>query len=84
MYGLGLCIKVDSYVAHMLYAWSFCNNTEVPIAINRNKYFISLNKNTRYLLGRLDIPIKSNVAIILIHMKKLKETLKIESQNSSL
>ena len=24
---LGLYIKVDSYVAHMLYAWSLINNT---------------------------------------------------------
>ena len=33
MNGLGLCIKVNSYVAHMLYAWSFSNNTSVTIDI---------------------------------------------------
>ena len=46
MHGLRLCIKVDSYVAHMFYAWSFSHNTSVPIAKNKNKYFLSLNKNT--------------------------------------
>ena len=33
LHGLGLCIKVDSYVAHMFYAWSFSHNTAVPISI---------------------------------------------------
>ena len=37
MYGLLLCIKVDSYVAHMLYACSFNHNTAVPIAIKKIK-----------------------------------------------
>ena len=46
MHGLGLCIKVDSYVAHMFYACSFSHNTAVPIAKNNNKDFLSLNKNT--------------------------------------
>ena len=46
MHGLGLCIKVDIYVVHMLYACSFSNNTSVPIAINKNKYFLSLDTNT--------------------------------------
>ena len=35
MNGLGLCIKVDIYVAHIFYAWSFIHNTAVPIAIKR-------------------------------------------------
>ena len=26
IYRLLLCIKINSYVAHMLYAWSFSNN----------------------------------------------------------
>ena len=34
MHGLGLCIKVDSYVAHMFYAWSF-SHTEFPIDIKK-------------------------------------------------
>ena len=45
MRGLDLCIKVDSYVAHMFYAWSF-SHTAFPIDIKKNKYFISLNKHT--------------------------------------
>ena len=40
MNGLGLCIKVDSYVAHLFYEWSFSHNTEVPIAKKKNKYFL--------------------------------------------
>ena len=35
MHGLGLCIKVDSYVAHMFYAWSFSHNTAFRISINK-------------------------------------------------
>ena len=46
MYGLGLCIKVDSYMAHLFYAWYFSHNREVPITKNKNKYFLSLNTNT--------------------------------------
>ena len=46
MHGLGLFIKMDSYVAHMFYSCSFSHNTVVPIAINKNKYFLSLNTNT--------------------------------------
>ena len=46
MHGLGLCIEVDSYVAHMFYAWSFIHNTPVTISKNKNKYFLSLNTNT--------------------------------------
>ena len=37
MHGLGLCIKVDSFVAHMFYAWSFSHNIAVPIAKKQNK-----------------------------------------------
>ena len=46
MHGLGLCIKVDSYVAHFFNAWSFSHNTLVRIAKKKNKYFLSLNTNT--------------------------------------
>ena len=46
MNGLGLCIKVDSYMAHMFYECSFSHNTSVTIDIKRNTYFISLNTNT--------------------------------------
>ena len=30
----------------MLYTWSFSHNTEVPRAINNNKYFLLLITNT--------------------------------------
>ena len=46
MHVLRLCIKADSYVAHMFYAWSFINNTAVTMAKKKNKYFLSLNTNT--------------------------------------
>ena len=46
MHGLGLCIKVDIHVTHMLYAWSFSHNSEVPIAIKKSKYLLSFNTNT--------------------------------------
>ena len=37
MYVLGLCIKVNSYVAHIFYAWSFSHNTTVKVSIKNNK-----------------------------------------------
>ena len=43
IHGLGLCIKLDNYVSHMFYSWSFSHNTEVPFAIKKNKYYPSLN-----------------------------------------
>ena len=35
MHGLGLCIKVERYVAHLFYVWSFSYNTAVPISKKR-------------------------------------------------
>ena len=46
MHGLGLCIKVYSYVTHMFYAWLFSHNAAVPISIKKIFYFISLNTYT--------------------------------------
>ena len=46
MHGLGLCIKVDIYVAHMFYAWKFSHDKAVPTSIKNNKYFLSLNTHT--------------------------------------
>ena len=46
MHGLGLCIKFNSFVSHMFYAWSFRNNEAPPVDIKQNKYFISLNTCT--------------------------------------
>ena len=37
LYGLGLFIEVNIYVAHMFYAWSLSHNTAFPIAIKKNK-----------------------------------------------
>ena len=46
MHRLVLCINVYSYVAYLFYACSFSHNASVPIARDKNKYFLSLNKNT--------------------------------------
>ena len=46
IHGLGLCIKVDSYVSHMLYAWSFSNNTAVTTATKNKIYFLYLNTHS--------------------------------------
>ena len=46
MHGLGLFIKVDSYVTHLFYAWSLIHNKVVPIVKNKNKCLLSLNTNT--------------------------------------
>ena len=72
VHGLGLCIKVDSYVAHMLYAWSLSHNTAVPIAINNNKYLISLNENAAVFSWGAGISKKKNVTIRFVNMTKLK------------
>ena len=37
MHVLGSCIKVESYVAHMLHAYSLSHNTLVTITIKSNK-----------------------------------------------
>ena len=42
---LGLYIKLNSFVAHMFYAWSFSHNTLLPIFI-KQKRFLSLNEYT--------------------------------------
>ena len=46
MHGLGLCIKLNIYVEHMFYTWSFIHNIEVTLYINQNKYYLSLNTHT--------------------------------------
>ena len=46
MHGLELCINVDSYVAHMFYAWSFSPNKAVPIDINKIKCLLSFSTYT--------------------------------------
>ena len=46
MHGLGLCIKLNSYVAHMFYACSLGHNKSVPISIKHNRYLLSLNTYT--------------------------------------
>ena len=59
MHVLGLCIKEDSYVIHIIYAWSFINNTSVPISITKNKYFPSLNIKTTVFAWGAENPNKS-------------------------
>ena len=49
VHGLLLCINVDSYVVHIFYAFLFGHNKAVPISINKNKCFISLNTHTTTL-----------------------------------
>ena len=46
MNGLGLCIKVESHVVHILYAWSFSQNIAVPISMKKHTFFFSLNSST--------------------------------------
>ena len=43
MYVLVLCIKLNSFVEHMLYVWSFSHNAAVSMANNHNNFFPSLN-----------------------------------------
>ena len=46
-----LCIKLTSFVERMFYAFSFSHNAAVPIAIKKNKYFISFNTYTIFSWG---------------------------------
>ena len=46
IHGLGLFIKFNIYLSHMFYACSFSHNTSAPIAINQNKYILSVNTYT--------------------------------------
>ena len=46
MHGMVLCIKVDIYVSHIIYAYPFSHNTEVPISIKNNKIILSLDTYT--------------------------------------
>ena len=39
MHGLGLCIKLNSFVTHMFYVWKLSHNKAVPIYIKYNTYF---------------------------------------------
>ena len=43
MHGLGSWIKLNIFVAHMLYLWSFSHNKVVPIDIKHNIYGLYLN-----------------------------------------
>ena len=43
MYVLVSGIKLNSYVVHMFYEWSFSNNKSAPIAIKYNKYYNDLD-----------------------------------------
>ena len=39
----GLCIKLNSDVAYMFYAWSFNYNISVPIYMKQKKYYLFLH-----------------------------------------
>ena len=41
VFGLGLCIEIKSYVAHILYVWTMSHNTEIPSLYNNRRYFSS-------------------------------------------
>ena len=64
MYGLGLCIKLDSFVAHMFNVWYFSFNAAVPIAIKNNECFLSLNKYTTVFVWG-DCNLNNNISEIL-------------------
>ena len=57
MHVLGLCINLNSFVEHMLYAWSFSYNTELPISIKHKIHILSLN-TILCLIGELVLQIK--------------------------
>ena len=58
-HGLGLCTKLNIFVAHMFYAWSLDHNKEVPIAINKKKHSLSLNSYTTVFAWGSDNPNKT-------------------------
>ena len=51
MLELGICIKPESCVEHIFYAWLFSHNTAMPVLFKKDKYYISLNKcNTTIIM----------------------------------
>ena len=54
MNGLGLCINLNTFVSHILYAWSLCHNSSVKVDIKYNTYLISLNRYTTVFAWRAD------------------------------
>ena len=58
MHGVGLCIKVYSYVTHMFYTFTFIHNTAVPIYINRTNPVFPLIQTLLYFLGELLMPLQ--------------------------
>ena len=51
MLELGICIKLESCVEHIFYAWLFSHNTAMPVLFKKDKYYISLNKcNTTIIM----------------------------------
>ena len=74
MHGLGLCIKLDSFVAHMFYVWSFSHNTAVPIAIKKILYYFLEYIHYFVFLGSWPFEKIYNLTIGFIYMKKMKST----------
>ena len=54
MNGLGLCINLNTFVSHILYAWSLRHNASVKVDIKYNTYLISLNRYTTVFAWRAD------------------------------
>ena len=67
LHGLGLCIKLNSFVAHIFYVWSFSHNKEVPIDINQNKKKIFKDIHYCFCLGSCQFELKYNIAIKIIY-----------------
>ena len=51
MEGLVICIKLNSYVAHIFYAWLFIHNASVPILIKHKNIIFLYIKDPLCLLG---------------------------------
>ena len=65
MHDLGTCVKPQSYVAHMFYAWSFSHNTVVPVAKQGLSFYLSLDSCTiLFFLGCWQIKEKQRFALI--------------------
>ena len=56
MHVLGICIKLNSYVADMFYTWSLSHKTALPIYMRQNKYFLSFGTyNTSLSQGSINL-----------------------------
>ena len=42
--GLGLCIRFESFVAHMFYGWTFAHNTAAAWMSDNGRYYLSIDE----------------------------------------